>query len=227
MPAATPSWDTCRVYGTWRGQDGAMLAGTYKVTIPVRVTNATDDAIIPAGVFASGALNTTEGLPSLDVQAPASNDPDNAPTGWQVTVEVTFTGATGEKYVLTTPVGGSINLRTVVLAATIPNAQTILVRGVPGGLAELDSTGVVKSAQLPTTLVDETDLTAALTSKAPTSTTLQVSLWNATTRTFSAVSPSAPAVIYIASNDPTFNPATEAPVGLTPYDILYVDAGAA
>lgn len=146
-PAAA-SWATTRVYGTWHGQAGGMLAGTYKVTIPARVTNTTDDVIIPKGTYAQGSLNTTPGDPSFDLEIPCNDDPDNSPNGWQPVVEITFSasGVDGEKYLLDTPVGVEVNLRTVVLASTIPNAQDVLIRGVPGGLAELDADGDVIDA---------------------------------------------------------------------------------
>lgn len=147
MPAPAPSWNTCRVYGTWNKMDGSLRPGTYKVTLPFRVTNATDDVIIPAGVFATGELNTTPGVPSLDVDVPSNSDPDNSPNGWQPVIEVTFPDAAGEKYLIDTPVDGEVNLRTVVLAASIPVPQTVLIRGVPGGLAELDADGDVIDAE--------------------------------------------------------------------------------
>lgn len=146
MATPAPSWNTTRVYGTWHHMDGTMRPGRYKVTLPVRVTNVTDDVIIPAGVFAQGDLNITPGLPSLDIQVPCNDDPDNSPNGWQPTIEVTFNDAPGEKYVIDTPIGQSVNLRTVVLAASIPAPQTVLIRGVPGGLAELDADGDVIDA---------------------------------------------------------------------------------
>ena len=147
-PTLIPSWNHKRVYGTWIKQGGdAMRAGTYKVTVPVRVTNATDDAIIPAGTFATGSLNVTPGVPSLDIQVPCTDDPDNFPTGWQVDIEVTFTDAPGEKYVLSIPVAGAdINLRNVVLTQTLPTVQSVLIKGVAGGLAVLDADGDVVDA---------------------------------------------------------------------------------
>jgi len=146
MPTPAPSWNTGRVYGTWNRLDGTMRAGKWKLTIPVRVTNATDDVIIPAGVFAEGDLNVTPGVPSLDLAVPSNSDPDNSPNGWQPVLEVTFLDAAGEKYVIDVPVGGEVNLRTVVLAASIPVPQNVLIRGVPGGLAELDADGDVVDA---------------------------------------------------------------------------------
>ncbi len=149
MAAPAPSWNTCRVVGTWHNLDGSRRTGTYKVTIPVRVTNTTDDVIIPAGVAMQGTLEVDSGAPSLDIQVPSNTDPDNSPAGWQVVIDVTFPDAAGEKYVIDTPVDGVVNLRTVVLAASIPAPQPVLIRGVPGGLAELDETGKVPVDQIP------------------------------------------------------------------------------
>src|SRR4051812_2576213 len=152
MPAPTPSWQTVRIHGTWVNQDGSMKAGTYKVSMPVRVTNATDDVIIPKGVFAAGSLNTTPGLPSLDVQVPAGDDPDNSPNGFQPVLEVTFLDAPGELYALDVPVAlagdaDGIDLADVVLSESLPIPANVLIRGVPGGLAELDAEGDVIDAE--------------------------------------------------------------------------------
>lgn len=149
MPAPTTSWNLVRVYGTWRGQDGGLRAGTYKVTIPVRITNATDDVIIPAGVYAEGALQTSvNGSPSLDVQVPATDDPDNLETGWKVRIEVRFTdGAAAETYQIDVPYASAgVNLRTIVLSPN-PTVQAAQLKvGLAGGLARLDSDGDVVDA---------------------------------------------------------------------------------
>ena len=145
-----PSYNTKRVYATWVRQAGSeMRPGTYKVSVPVRVTNATDDVIIPAGAFVTGALNTTPGLPSLDIQAPCTNDPDNFPVGgWQLQIEVIFPDAPRELYNLDVDIdGGEINLRAVVLVQTFPVPQPMLLRGEPGGVAALDMDGDVVDAE--------------------------------------------------------------------------------
>lgn len=144
-----PSYNTKRVFGTWVRQAGTeMRPGNYRVTVPVRITNATDDVIIPEGVYATGILNTTVGLPSLDIQAPCTDDPDNWPQGWQLLVEITFPDAPKELYVLNVPVAGTegINLRTVILAQVVPDQQSYLIRGVAGGVAGLDGDGDVIDA---------------------------------------------------------------------------------
>lgn len=152
-----PSYNTKRVYATWVKQGGAeMRPGTYKVTVPVRVTNATDDVIIPKGVFDTGTLNTTPGVPSLDILVPCTDDLDNLPRGWQVHIEVTFNDAPGEKYVLDVPVDGpEINLRTVVLSETLPVPKDVLIVGAPGGIAPLGSDTKVPAEFLPPAGVDE------------------------------------------------------------------------
>jgi hypothetical protein len=142
-----PSWASCRVYGTWHSPIGDMLTGTYKVSLPVRVTNAPDDVIVPAGVFASGSLAVVDGSPSLDIMVPANDDPDNFPSGFQLQVLITFTGSkTTELYVIDTPSDGEVNLRTIVLVQSLPAPVPYMVKGVPGGLAELDADGDVIDA---------------------------------------------------------------------------------
>lgn len=148
---ALSAWDKTRVHGTWYSHDGTRLPGTYIVTMPARVTVEQGEAIVPAGVYAQGDLNATGTTdPSLDVMVPSNDDPDVTPLGWQVKVEVNLTMPNGarvkETYVIDTPVGGEVNLRTIPLAQTIPATQTMLLRGVAGGVAALDRDGDVIDA---------------------------------------------------------------------------------
>ena len=163
MPAPVPSWDLVRVYGTWRSQGGALKSGTYKVTVPARITNIANDAIIPAGLFASGSLQVAvDGNPSLDVLVPATDDPDNEQTGWKLVIEVTFPDATAEAYVIDIPVanrpsgsGGNglgVNLRQVALTDQLPQQVAMYKVGVANGVARLNSNGdVVNAAGTPIT----------------------------------------------------------------------------
>lgn len=158
MAAPAPSWNLVRVYGTWHTQGGALKPGSYTVTIPARVTNTTNDVIIPAGVFASGTLQTAvSDAPSLDVLVPATDDPDNAEDGWLVTIEVRFDdGADKELYKIEVPVadrptsdggtGNGVNLRTVAYPQLIPAENPAYRIGVPGGLAVYDTDGDVIDA---------------------------------------------------------------------------------
>jgi len=148
-----------RVYATWHGQNGQMRAGKYKVTIPARITNHTDDAIIPAGTFDSGDLQSAvSGSPSLDITVPCNDDPDNDQTGWKPIIDITFTdGSTAERYVIDVPyadrpvvdggTGLGVNLRTVVLSQQIPQTVTLYRVGVPGGLARLNADGDVVDSE--------------------------------------------------------------------------------
>lgn len=147
---AIDSWSLVRVYGTWVTHAGLKLAGKYKVTISARLTNGADDLIIPAGIFAQGDLVVAEGMPSLSIMCPSTDDPDIQQTGWKLTVEVTFTGGqTPERYQIEVPIaarpiadggtGAGINLRTIALAPQIAPQIAMYGVGVPGGLARLDS----------------------------------------------------------------------------------------
>ena len=157
MAGPTPSWNTVPLFGTWRNYDGTLKSGSYKITSSVRVTNTTDDVIVPAGLVASGALNEKEATGggktySLYVDVPASDDPDNDVQGWQLTVEVTFKDSPGERYIVNTPLSAAnnappgLNLRKVILPQTLPAPQPVLIKGVPGGLAVYDNDGDVVDA---------------------------------------------------------------------------------
>lgn len=149
---AISSWSLVRVYGTWTDHQGMLLTGNYKIKVPTRLTNSAADIIIPAGVFASGTLNTTAGVPSLSVLCPSTDDPDIQQDGWLLEVEVTFTfGLAGEKYVIEVPIsnrpiedGGNglgINLRTIALTSQLPPQAAMYGVGTAGGLAVLSNDG--------------------------------------------------------------------------------------
>lgn len=56
MTNLVPSWQTCRVIGTWlTGDHAAMRPGTYKIEYP-RLTNTKQQVVVPGGVFAQAAL---------------------------------------------------------------------------------------------------------------------------------------------------------------------------
>ena len=150
---AIPSWSLVRVYGTWTDHAGVRLPGTYEVRIPVRLTNSADDLMIPAGIFAAGALSTTVGQPSLSVMVPATDDPDTQQTGWYVQISVKFDGGqAGETFVVAVPIanrptadGGNnigVNLRTVALSSQVQPQVALYGVGVAGGLALLSPDGV-------------------------------------------------------------------------------------
>jgi len=155
MPFAVESWNLVRLFGTWVDGQGAKKRGTYTVTIPVRITNATDDSIIPAGIFAQGDLNLDDGVPSLEVMVPATDDPDILETGWYVQVKLTFLGSPPETYYVAAPVANApapdgddsgVNLRELPMLGEAPGYQAPYKPGVPGGLALLDSDGDVIDA---------------------------------------------------------------------------------
>ena len=150
---AIDSWSLVRVFGTWVNHGGTKLAGKYKVTIPARLTNSADDLIIPAGVFAQGDLVVAEGVPSLSLMVPATDDPDIQQDGWLVTVEVSFSGAqAAERYIIEVPIadrpspdggtGAGVNLRTIMLTAQQPSQIAMYGVGVAGGLATLSGDGL-------------------------------------------------------------------------------------
>lgn len=152
MPAPSPSWNLVRVFGTWRNLDGSPKKGVYKVSIPVKITNATDNSTIPAGTFSTGILSQDAGNPSLDIMVPSTDDPDVQQTGWQVSVEVSFADKSkSERLRIDVPyadrpvsdggTGNGVNLRGFVTPDAIPIKDVHLKVGVPGGIALLNAEG--------------------------------------------------------------------------------------
>jgi hypothetical protein len=155
VDAPSSSWNLVRVYGTWHTQGGTLKPGKYTVTIPARITNHTDDAIIPAGQYDAGDLQVAvSSSPSLDIMVPCNDDPDNDQTGWKPTITVTFSdGSAKEVYTIDVPyadrpladggTGNGVNLRTVAFPTQLPQTVTMYKVGVANGLAQLDGAGMV------------------------------------------------------------------------------------
>ena len=150
---AIDSWSLVRVYGTWVTHAGLKLAGRYRVTISARLTNSADDLIIPAGIFAQGDLVVAEGVPSLSLLVPATDDPDIQQDDWLVAVEVSFSGDQApERYVIEVPLadrptpdggtGAGVNLRTIALSTQMPPQAAMYGVGRPLGLALLSEDGL-------------------------------------------------------------------------------------
>jgi hypothetical protein len=138
-----------RIVGTWES-GGARVAGTWRVTLPVRLQDTTGDVVHHAGLYSFGSLSTApEPAYSLDVNVPATDDPDLSPQGWQVEVHVRFSATSSETYVIPAPDGGTTDLSDVYLPQTLGDLAPVLIRGVPGGIAELDEDGLVPVDQLP------------------------------------------------------------------------------
>jgi hypothetical protein len=104
VPAPSASWSVRRVYGTYRNiQSLTMEPGTWSASITGRVVNTLAGGarqIFRAGPIGSGSLNTTEGQPSIDLQLPVTDDPDNTPAGGAITLVVTFAAGGSETYTI-------------------------------------------------------------------------------------------------------------------------------
>jgi hypothetical protein len=132
------------VHGKWLTGVG-LMGGRYVVTLPARLQDAAGNTVYPAGRYASGSLVDGE----FTVTVPASDDVALSPNGWQIQIDVNFNGHETETYVIPTPAGSTIELADVVLPQTLGDPEPVLIRGVPGGIAELDEDGLVPADQLP------------------------------------------------------------------------------
>ena len=154
---AIESWNLVEIRGTWTNHHGGKLPGRYEVKVPSRLTNYTDDIIIPAGVFAAGDLSVVEGEPSLSLLVPPTDDPDIDQTNWLLEVNIVFSGAQNpETYHIEVPVanrpisdGGSglgINLRQIAISQNIPLRAVMYRLGGPGGLVLYTEDGKLVNA---------------------------------------------------------------------------------
>lgn len=122
------SWGSGHIWAEYRSPiDGVLLAGMVTITLPVRLTNTADDAIIPHGVVLDKfVLNTMEGN-SFHIELPATDDPDIDQIGWGYDIMVVLEGFGANPLTVETfsgvpvPLDGATNLRLLV-----PNETTII-----------------------------------------------------------------------------------------------------
>ena len=140
---------------SWWDHD-SLRSGSATVIIPTRITNNEDVTIYPAGTYWSGPLSTTVDGASLDVDVPATDDPEMAQTDWYLRVVVRFPNARSETYDIEVPYanrsvddggnGDGINLRDYTLPTQLPASDPSYAVGVAGGLAQLNAAGQVIDA---------------------------------------------------------------------------------
>jgi hypothetical protein len=150
VPNPITEWSAVRLYGTYLSPfDGAPLSGSIKLTFNRRVTaaSASTPAIFPKGQSITRTLDSLGQMPAVYV--PAEDDPDISPHGWTITVEETLSGASGQKYDIVPKlanVTAGINLANTIVPDTAPSVSPVLIKGLAGGVAALDSDGDVVNA---------------------------------------------------------------------------------
>jgi len=147
MPAPSPSWSTVNAFATYRLLDGTPDAGSVRFTIGERIVSATDDVIFASGGSFDVPLGANTG--TISVALPAVDDPDISPTGWSIKVEELLKSGKGATYYIQPKlahVASGFNLRPVIVPAASASPPAALLKGVPGGVAALDSAGDVVNA---------------------------------------------------------------------------------
>lgn len=117
--------DLCRVTGRWVTTAGMPVRGSVRF-VPLAnrlVSPATATVVLPHPVVAN--LNE---VGEIDIEIPATDDPDISPVGW--TWEVTEEFPRGQRYTIEAPAEGHIDLSEVVEAE--PSTGTTIVRGPKG-----------------------------------------------------------------------------------------------
>ncbi len=152
MPGPSATWDTKRVFITYRNVlSGLLEAGSWTAKINVRVTNTLTDnkrQVFRQGNLGSGPLNTNEaGGPSLAVDLPIVDDPQNTPNGGEITLTVTFASGGQETFklapLMSWPTDPGTDLALILDPQLVASAPPINMKGIPGGVAALDAQGYV------------------------------------------------------------------------------------
>lgn len=204
MTAPSPSWQTIRVFGTFRKLDATPHSGTIEFTFSTRVVSNTDDVIFPAGSVLSVPL---DGSGHVEIQIPAVDDPDNFPANWSVKVTERLAAGGGLTYYIQPTlamVAGGLNLRSLVLDSTNSTPAPALTKGVPGGLAALNANGDVVNAAGDTVVV-----------ASGTPTDGQILAWSSTLGANAYVNPSGPAELAYIENATKVPQACAANAGIT------------
>lgn len=156
MAGPSPSWNTIPLEATYRKLDGVPDTGKVVFTVMNRVVSITDDIIFPKGGKIEATLNDSGAI--VVAEFPAVDDPDNSPNDWSIKVEEVLGSGGGEIYYIQPKLSmlpDGLNLRSVMVDATELLPPTP-VRGVAGGLAELNSLGlVVNEDGTPATFVEK------------------------------------------------------------------------
>lgn len=152
MSGPTATWNAKTVKVTYRNFiTGALTPGTWTASIGTRITNTLSDGtkqVFRAGVVGTGNLNITEGSPSLQVDLPTVDDPDNMPQGGTITLTIAFTGGGSETYTLV-PLSSwpsVTDLADILDPTIVTGAPPYVIKGVAGGVAALNNAGQVVDA---------------------------------------------------------------------------------
>lgn len=104
MPALSATWTTKTVTVTYRNPLTLLLeAGSWILETTGRVTNTLANGgkqVFRPGKINQGNLNVIEGSPSLTVDVPIIDDPDNTPQGGAVRLTISFTSGGSEVFTL-------------------------------------------------------------------------------------------------------------------------------
>lgn len=143
MVNPTSGWDTVPITGKYLNVDGSPKSGRIVFTIMERVYSADGTTIYPAGGQVSVDLQPNG---TISTTFPAADDPDIMPSDWTVKVDEKLSDNSGlTYYIAPTLAGGEIKLGSII-HPTIAQPASSLIKGVPGGVAALDSSGQVVDA---------------------------------------------------------------------------------
>jgi hypothetical protein len=101
-------WSTVRVTARYLLRDGGVPSGSVTFSSP-QIVLADGAIVMPVDIVA-----TLDETGAIDIQLPATNDPDVSPQGWAYTVQERIDGCAGRRFAMAVDAGGGdIDLATV------------------------------------------------------------------------------------------------------------------
>lgn len=118
--ALPEDFDTVRVYGTYTNPDGTPAQGFITFRPSVRVRSAADSLL----VVPSEVRVRLDAVGYLEVDLPATDDPNTTPNGWVYHVHESVTSADKEPYSISVPLGADLDLTGAVPVETVDPTYT-------------------------------------------------------------------------------------------------------
>lgn len=108
-------WSTVRVTARYLLRDGGVPTGSVTFSSP-QILRADGAIVMPVDIVAQLDDNG-----AIDLQLPATNDPDVSPAGWAYTVQERIDGCAGRRFAMAVDAaGGDIDLATVAPVVAAP-----------------------------------------------------------------------------------------------------------
>lgn len=143
-------WSTVRVTARYLLRDGRVPNGTVTFSSP-QILRADGAIVMPVDIVAQLDDNG-----AIDLQLPATNDPDVSPQGWAYTVQERIDGCAGRRFAMAVDAaGGDIDLATVAPVVAAPAMGALSAYNLAIGTVTTLAAGYPAAARIRGTLPNQ------------------------------------------------------------------------